>query len=105
MPIPTGIAAELENADGDHALMIFARSSLACKHGIAPANCVGVVDTDYRGEIVVFLHNHSSSAYTVRPNDRIAQLIVMPVCKPEIVQSDSLSDTDRGTGGFGSTAR
>lgn len=100
--IPTGIAVQLEAADG-FVLLIYARSSLAAKHGIAPANCVGVVDLDYRGEIFVPLHNSSDKAYTISPDERIAQLVITPVVMPEICETDCLDDTERGEGGFGST--
>ena len=100
--IPTGLAAQLEAEEG-FVLLIYARSSLAAKHGIAPANCVGVVDLDYRGEIFVPLHNSSSEPYAIDRGERIAQLIVTPVVMPEICEADSLDDTQRGEGGFGST--
>ena len=83
---------------------IFARSGLAAKQGLRPANCVGVVDSDYRGEVIVALHNDSNEARQVQPDERIAQLVLMPygvVEKFEVV--DDLEDTDRGAGGFGST--
>ncbi|MBR1864201.1 MAG: dUTP diphosphatase [Ruminococcus sp.] len=102
--IPTGISAELEG-ERDAVLLIYARSSLASKSGIAPANCVGVVDWDYRGEIAVALRNSSSQDYTVSPGDRIAQLVITPVFTPEVAVTDELSETDRGQGGFGSTGR
>ena len=102
--IPTGLAAELE-ADSGYVLLAYARSSLAANHGIAPANCVGVIDLDYRGEIFIPLHNSSSEPYTVLDGERIAQLIVTPVILPDIVETDELSDTDRGAGGFGSTGK
>ncbi len=100
--VPTGIAAELV-CDGSYVLLTYARSSLATKHGLAPANCVGVIDSDYRGEIFIPLHNSSDKPYTVSDGERIAQLIVTPVVFPEIVESAELSDTARGGGGFGST--
>ncbi len=102
--IPTGFAAELE-CDGGYVLLIYARSSLAANHGIAPANCVGVVDLDYRGEIIVPLHNSSNEPYEVLDGERIAQLIVTPVIMPEIEEVKELSDTERGKGGFGSTGK
>ena len=100
--VPTGIACELE-ADGGYVLLIYARSSLAANHGLAPANCVGVIDLDYRGEIFVPLHNSSPEPYTILDGERIAQLIVTPVIMPDIEEASELSDTLRGTGGFGST--
>ena len=99
--IPTGIAAEC--ADSGVALMIYARSGLASKHGIALANGVGVVDSDYRGEICVALVNLSDEDYTVMPGERIAQLVAEPVIRAEFVKTESLGDTARGGGGFGST--
>lgn len=100
--IPTGLAAELEG-EKNAVLLIYARSSLATKFGIAPANCVGVVDWDYRGELIVALHNSSNEAYTISDGDRIAQLVVTPILTPEICEAQELSDTVRGAGGFGST--
>ena len=98
--LPTGLAAEIpEGCAG----MIFTRSGLGVKHGIAVSNGVGVIDSDYRGEIHVGLRNNSQIAYTVSPGERIAQLIVMPVCLPEVVEIEELSETERGAGGFGST--
>ena len=102
--IPTGLAAELE-AESGYVLLAYARSSLAANHGIAPANCVGVIDLDYRGEIFIPLHNSSAEPYTVLDGERIAQLIVTPVVLPEIEEVSELSDASRGTGGFGSTGR
>ena len=99
--IPTGIAIELESAD--YVAYIFARSGLAIKHGVAPANCVGVIDSDYRGEVCVGLVNQTNQAYTVEPEERIAQMVISPVILPEIEVVDELGDTDRGAGGFGST--
>ncbi|MCL2023265.1 MAG: dUTP diphosphatase [Oscillospiraceae bacterium] len=98
--IPTGVAIALpESAAG----FVFARSGLAVKHGIAPANAVGVIDSDYRGEILVGLINHYSDAYTISPGERVAQLVIIPVATPALIQVDSLDDTSRGAGGFGST--
>lgn len=102
--VHTGISVELEGCK-DAVLLIYARSSLACKLGIAPANCVGVVDWDYRGEIIVFLHNHSGEDYTVKNGERIAQLVITPVYTPEVEIVSELSSTDRGAGGFGSTGK
>lgn len=102
--IPVGISAELEGTK-DAALLIFARSSLAFKLGIAPANCVGVVDWDYRGEICVPLRNNGAGDYTVGHGDRIAQLLITPIFTPEVEETDELSDTERGSGGFGSTGK
>ncbi len=83
--------------------LIFARSGLACKQGLAPANKVGVIDADYRGEVMVALHNHSDAPRTVNPGDRIAQFLLMPVMVADIIETDTLEDTVRGAGGFGST--
>ncbi|MCD8094721.1 MAG: dUTP diphosphatase [Ruminococcus sp.] len=100
--IPTGICVSLD-AESGYVLLIYARSSLAAKHGIAPANCVGVVDLDYRGEIFIPLHNSSSFDFTVNDGERVAQLVVTPIVTPEIVEADELDETQRGSGGFGST--
>ena len=81
----------------------FARSGLASKQGLAPANKVGVIDSDYRGELMVALHNHSAEPRTVHPGDRVAQFLVMPVITAEFIEVDTLDDTERGAGGFGST--
>ncbi len=102
--VPTGIAVQL-TADSGYVLLAYARSSLASKHGLAPANCVGVIDLDYRGEIFIALHNSSDKPYTITDGERIAQLVVTPVITPEVTESDELSDTERGSGGFGSTGR
>ena len=102
-PIPTGIAIALPGPD--YVALVFARSGLGVKHGVAPANCVGVIDSDYRGEILVGLQNSGSEPYVVNPGDRIAQLAVMPVIQAVLEQVDELDDTDRGTGGFGSTGQ
>lgn len=99
--IPTGIAIELESAD--YVAYIFARSGLAIKHGLAPANCVGVIDSDYRGEVCVGLVNQTDQPYTVQPDERIAQMVISPVILPDIEVVDELSDTVRAGGGFGST--
>ncbi len=100
--IPTGIAMEVpEGCAG----LIYARSGLACKQGLAPANKVGVVDSDYRGEILVALHNHSGEDRILKNGERIAQMIITPVLTPAYVESDSLSDTVRSCGGFGSTGK
>ena len=100
--VPTGIALEVpRNCAG----LIYARSGLACKRGLAPANKVGVVDSDYRGEITVVLYNHGSEAQTVENGERIAQFVITPVLTPAYEVSDSLSDTQRDCGGFGSTGK
>lgn len=101
--IPTGIAIALSSAE--YVALVFARSGLGIKHGVAPANCVGVIDSDYRGEIMVGLHNAGESDYTVQPGDRIAQLMVVPVVQAQVQMVEELDDTARGAGGFGSTGR
>lgn len=101
--IPTGLSIELE--DRNQVALIFARSSMGIKHSVTPANAVGVVDSDYRGEVCVFLHNYSDVEYTVQPQDRVAQMLIMPVLLPEIEEVTELSDTERGEGGFGSTGK
>ena len=100
--IPTGLAIELpEGTFGG----IYARSGIANREGLAPANKVGIVDSDYRGEVIVALHNHSDEYRIVEPGQRIAQLIVQPYIKVEFNEVDSLNTTARGTGGFGSTGK
>lgn len=98
--IPTGIAIELPVGYGG---FIYARSGLASKRNLAPANKVGVVDCDYRGEVKVALHNHGETAQTVAVGERIAQLVVAPYITAQFIEADELSDTVRGAGGFGST--
>ena len=98
--IPTGIAMEIPKGCAG---LVYARSGLACKKGLAPANKVGVIDSDYRGEITVVLHNHGSEAQTVSSGERIAQMVITPVLTPAYEEAEDLSDTDRGQGGFGST--
>ena len=92
MEIPVGYVA-----------LIFARSGLACKQGLAPANKVGVVDPDYRGEFMIVLHNHSEQPAMVHGGDRIAQMVITPCLTASFVEAAELSDTARGAGGFGST--
>lgn len=101
--IPTGIAIELYG--NDLAAFIFARSGLGVKHGICLSNGVGVVDSDYRGEICVGLCNVSDREYTIMPRERIAQLVIMPVVCAEFEETDTLSETDRADGGFGSSGK
>ncbi|MBQ8550948.1 MAG: dUTP diphosphatase [Clostridia bacterium] len=84
---------------------IFARSGLAAKQSLRPANCVGVADADYRGEYIVALHNDSDNAKVVKPGDRIAQLVIMPFLSAEFIETDTLDETERGAGGFGSTGK
>ena len=83
----------------------FFTGGLACKQGLAPANKVGVIDSDYRGEFMIALHNHGTEARVVEHGDRIAQLVVTPVIQPDYYEADTLDDTPRGTGGFGSTGK
>ena len=98
--VPTGIAMEVPQMCAG---LIYARSGMACKQDLAPANKVGVIDSDYRGEIMVALHNHGNSPRTVNPGDRIAQFVLAPVLTADFAETDSLEDTARGAGGFGST--
>ena len=100
--IPTGIALEVPR---HCAGLVYARSGLACKKGLAPANKVGVIDSDYRGEIFVALHNHGTLAQSVENGERIAQIVITPVLQPVYETAEALSDTVRGEGGFGSTGR
>lgn len=100
--IHTGIAVEIP--DGCVGL-IYARSGLATKKGVAPANKVGVIDSDYRGEILVGLFNHSKEAFIVEPEERVAQMVITPYIRAEYEEVQSLMETQRGQGGFGSTGR
>lgn len=100
--IHTGIALEIPVG---YAGLIYARSGTACKRGLAPANKVGVVDSDYRGEIMVALHNHSEQAQSIDDGERIAQMVITPYLTAEFIETDELDDTERGAGGFGSTGR
>jgi dUTP pyrophosphatase len=100
--IGTGLSVELP--DGTFG-GIYARSGIATKEGLRPANCTGVIDSDYRGEIVVALHNDSDVHRIVEPGERIAQLIVQPYIQAIYKEINALSDTERGTGGFGSTGK
>ena len=100
--IPTGIALEIPVGLVG---LIYARSGLACKKGLAPANKVGVIDSDYRGEVMVALHNHSQEPQTVAAGERVAQLVIAPYFPAEFIEQEELSDTARGEGGFGSSGR
>lgn len=100
--IPTGLSMELPVG---FAGLIYARSSMGVKRGLAPANKVGVIDSDYRGEFMVALHNHGELSQTVENGERIAQLVITPVFTPGFTEVEELSDTARGTGGFGSTGK
>ena len=99
---PTGIAVEIPEG---YVGLGFARSGIATKRQLAPANCVGVIDADYRGECTVALHNDTDEVRTVAPGDRIAQLVILPFLAAEFAEADALDETDRGAGGFGSTGR
>ena len=101
--IPTGLAIALPSAD--FVALVFARSGLGIKHGVAPANCVGVIDSDYRGEVMVGLQNSGKEDYTVSPGDRIAQLMITPVVQAQVRLVEELDETERGAGGFGSTGQ
>lgn len=101
--IPTGLAMALPSAD--YVALVFARSGLGIKKGVCLSNGVGVIDSDYRGEIAVGLVNLSGEDYTIQPGDRIAQLMVVPVVQPTVTLADELDETDRGSGGLGSTGR
>ncbi len=100
--LPTGFALEVPKGCAG---LIYARSSMGAKRGLAPANKVGVIDSDYRGEVKVALHNHSLEIQTVQPGERVAQLLITPVFTPGFVEAEELDDTARGTGGFGSTGK
>ncbi|MBO5868449.1 MAG: dUTP diphosphatase [Oscillospiraceae bacterium] len=100
--IPTGIALEVP---AGCAGLIYARSSLGTKRGLAPANKVGVVDSDYRGEISVLLYNHGNETQTIHHGERVAQFLITPVLTPAYVEAEELTDTERGAGGFGSTGK
>ena len=100
--IPTGIALEVPVGCAG---LVYARSGMACKQDLAPANKVGVIDSDYRGEFLIALHNHGGETRTVHHGDRVAQLVVTPILRPCYVEGESLDETLRGTGGFGSTGK
>lgn len=100
--IPTGLAFEIPEG---YVGLVYARSGLASKRGLAPANKVGVIDSDYRGEVMNAIHNHGSEPQTIEPGERTAQMVIAPYITAEFIVSDSLDDTERGEGGFGSTGR
>ena len=100
--IPTGLAMEIPKGCAG---LVYARSGLACKKGLAPANKVGVIDSDYRGPVTVVLHNHGVVAQTIAHGERIAQMVITPVLTPAYEVADDLTDTGRGQGGFGSTGK
>lgn len=98
--IHTGIALAVPPG---YAGLVYARSGMACKRGLAPANKVGVIDADYRGEVMIYLHNHGSAPQVVEDGDRVAQLVITPYLTAQFTQADELDGTARGAGGFGST--
>lgn len=100
--IPTGLAVQIPSGCAG---LVHARSGLASKRGLAPANKVGVIDSDYRGEVTVALHNHGKNEQTISSGERIAQMLIMPVFTPPYELTDLLDDTERGSGGFGSTGK
>ena len=100
--IPTGLSMQIPKG---YAGLIYARSGLACKRGLAPANKVGVVDSDYRGEFMIVLHNHGQEPQIINHGERIAQLVITPVFTPGFVEVDNLANTNRAGGGFGSTGK
>lgn len=100
--VQTGLALEVP---AGYAGLVYARSGLACKKGLAPANKVGVIDADYRGEVMVALYNHSFQAVEIEPGERVAQLVITPYLTAVFEETEELSDTVRGEGGFGSTGR
>ena len=100
--VPTGVSMEIpEGFVG----LIYARSGLACKRGLAPANKVGVIDSDYRGEFIVVLHNHGDETQIIQHGERIAQLLITPIFTPSFQTVESLNETERSAGGFGSTGK
>lgn len=101
--VPTGVAIALP--DKNYVAVVCARSGLAIKHGISLANGVGIIDSDYRGELKVGLINLGGKEFVIEPNERIAQMLIMPVLTPELSVCDDISETERGSGGFGSTGR
>ena len=100
--IRTGIAVAVPRG---YVGLVYARSGLACKRGIAPANKVGVIDADYRGEVMVYLHNHGDQPQTIEDGDRVAQLVITPCLTAQFESVDELDGTERGSGGFGSTGK
>ena len=101
-PIHTGIALEIPEG---YVGLVYARSGMALKKGLAPANKVGVIDSDYRGEIIVALHNHGAMTQAIEPGERVAQIVFTPCMQAAFEEADELSDTQRGSGGFGSTGQ
>ena len=100
--VPTGLAMEIPKG---YAGLIYARSGMACKRDLAPANKVGVIDSDYRGEFIVVLHNHGQKTQVIQHGERIAQLVITPVLSPAFEEIDELTSTERAAGGFGSTGK
>ena len=100
--VHTGIAMEIPNG---YVGLIYARSGIATKRGLAPANKVGVIDSDYRGEIMVALHNHSDKEAKIEAKERIAQIVITPYLTVNFIEAEELDDTERGAGGFGSTGK
>ena len=100
--VPTGLAMELPLG---YVGLIYARSGLACKRDLAPANKVGVIDSDYRGEFIVALHNHGKNPQTISHGERVAQLVITPGLNVSFMEAEELSDTQRAAGGFGSTGK
>ena len=98
--VKTGLAMAIPKGYGG---FLYARSGLACKRGLRPANCVGVIDSDYRGELIVCIYNDSMEDQTINHGERIAQLVIAPYLRPTFVETDDLDDTERGAGGFGHT--
>ena len=101
--IPTGIAIALPGPE--YVALVCSRSGMGARHGITLSNSVGVIDSDYRGELTVGLVNHGDVPYTIQPGDRIAQLMVLPILRPTLTVVEELDETERGAGGFGSTGR
>jgi dUTP pyrophosphatase len=100
--IPTGLSVEIPEG---YAGLVCARSGLASKKGVAPANKVGVIDSDYRGELTVALFNHGGASVTIEPSERVAQLLITPVLSAAFAEAETLGETARGAGGFGSTGK
>lgn len=98
--LPTGLSIAVPEG---YAGLVYARSGLACKKGLAPANKVGVIDADYRGPVMIALHNHGDEPQTIAPGERAAQLVITPVLMPQMEEVTELDETERGAGGFGST--
>ena len=101
--VPTGVAIQLPGPE--YVALVCSRSGMGTRHGITLSNSVGVIDSDYRGELTVGLVNHGDVLYTIQPGDRIAQLMVLPILRPTLTVVEELDETERGSGGFGSTGR